>query len=301
MSKKFGRNYIVTIDPKDGQPPLKITMPLTIRFWIQRTALSSQNTLTLDIFNLSETNRTRLYQDNWIPGLDPTLTKETTPGRTIKVEMGYDTLYQVFNGTIQEASNAREGTNIVTRIEAWDNKFDIAATQTFQTLSANQTVGQVLGYLIGQFPNLKQGAIGSFPTVMPRPVALAGSTWDLIKKYSNNNVFIDNGKVYCLAPSEVVQGTPYEINSSTGLLETPRRMDNTLLVTMLLETGITMATQVKLESSIAKVYNSQNSLYKVIGIRHDGIISGAVNGRAITTLTLNAPNKFKGFSQVQGQ
>lgn len=295
---KFGRNFRVTIDPKDGKPPIIVTMPFTIRFWVKRMALSDMNTLSLDIYNLSEANRARIYQDNWQYGLDPAINTDTAPGRNVTFELGYSNLYRVFSGVIQEASSAREGVDLVTRIEAWDNKYDIAATQTFQTLESGQSIASILSFLIGQFPTLKPGAVGNYPDKLSRAVVLNGSTWDLLKKYSNDQVYIDNGKVYVLQDAEVIGPKIYTVNDGTGLLETPRRREGTLTATMLLESGIDMFTRVNLESSVNKIYNGQ---YKVIGVCHEGVVSAAVNGPARSTLTLLAPGKFKNFVEVKAQ
>lgn len=299
MTQKFGRNFRITIDPKDGKPPILITMPFTIRFWLQRMALADLNTMSLDIYNLSKANRDRIYQDQWIPGIDPTLQTDTVPGRTITVELGYQNLYRVFTGVIQEASTAREGTELITRIEALDGRFSIANTQTYQTLESGQSIANVLQALINEFsPNLTLGAIGDFPTVLNRSVTLNGPTWDLLEKYSDNNVYIDNGKIYVLRDNEVLSGQISTINDSTGLLETPRRADGQLIVTSLLEPSIEMFTQVNIQSSVNTLYNGQ---YRVSGVRHEGTISGAVGGRCTTTLTLIAAQKFGGFKSVAGQ
>lgn len=284
MSKKFGRNYRITIDPKDGGAPIVITMPFTIRFWINRQGQSSLNTMSLDIYNLSQANRARIYQDNW-----------NVMNRTIIIEMGYDNLYRVFSGTIQEANSAREGVDEVTRIEAWDNLSEISQTQTYQSLDKGQSVANIIKFLIGQFTVLKTGAVGDFPGTLPRSVALNGSTWDLLKKYSSNQAYIDDGKIYVLQDAEVVGTGSYNVDDSTGLLGTPRRSEGTLTVPMILETGIPMFGMVKLTSTVNPVYNGT---YKVQGIRHEGTISGAINGQAITTLTLLAPNKFRSFVTV---
>lgn len=298
MTQKFGRSFRITIDPKDGGDPIVVTMPFTMRFWLQRMALSDLNTLSLDIYNLSATNRARIYQDAWVLGTDPSLSSDSAPGRTVTVELGYQNLYRVFSGIIQEASTAREGTDLITRIEALDGKFDIAATQTYQTLESGQSVANVIKYLIGQFPTLTLGAVGDFPTILNRPVALNGPTWDLLQKYSEGNVYIDNGKIYVLRDNETLQAASLLINDATGLLETPRRAESTLTVTTLLEPGVEMFQSITLQSSVNPVYNGD---YKVIGVRHEGVISGAVNGRAVTTLTLNAPQKFGQFKPVAGQ
>lgn len=283
--KKFGRQYRVTVDPADGLPPIVIELPFTVEFWIERNIASDLNILTLELFNLSEDNRRRIYQDRY--NLDAI--------RTIIVEAGYSTLYQIFNGRIFYASSSREGVEIVTRIEARDGSFDVASTQTFETFQAGQTVGDLIRHLCGQFPNLKIGAIGNYDDVLTRPVALNGNTFDLLKTYSGGQVYIDDGKIYVLKNNEVVGGDEYMINDASGLLETPRREDSVLLVTLLMEAGVKINQMVKLQSSILPIYNGE---YKVIGISHQGVISSAVSGRCVTRLTLLHPDLFKNFNQV---
>ena len=297
MSRKFGRSYRITIDPKDGGDLIVITMPFTIQFWIQRNTYSDLNNLTLDIFNLSESNRNRIFQDRYDIGVKQP--NGSFVGREIKLEIGYSTLYQVYDGTIFQASSAREGTNIVTRIQAMTGNFDVATTQTFQTLDGSQTLGDVFKALIGEFPNLKLGAIGDFPTTRPRPWVINGNVYDWIKQHSDQNVFIDNGKVYVLKPSEVLEGQVRLFDSSTGLLETPRRDDGFLSITTLLEAGVNVADTCEIASTIQTAYNGQ---YKVAGVQHQGMISGAVCGTCRSTFSLIAAQFFKqGLVKVSGQ
>ena len=163
MMEKFGRNYRLTIDPKDGLAPIIITMPFTIEFWLQRNTLADLNRLSIDIYNLSEKNRNRIYQDRFDFRLDAGDKADTAPGRTLVFEVGYSNLFRVFEGTIFEASSAREGTNIVTRIECRSGLYDVAASQTFQTIQSGKTVRDVIMFLIGQMPTLSVGAVGDFP------------------------------------------------------------------------------------------------------------------------------------------
>lgn len=287
MTQKFGRNYRLTIDPKDGGEPIVVTMPFTVQFWVQRNTLSDLNHMSIDIYNLSDATRSRIFQDIY----------DMTENRTVVFEAGYGTLYRVFLGRIIQASSAREGTNIITRIEAMDGHFDVAASQVFQTLQGGQTLGSVLKFLIGQFPTLTLGAIGQSTDTLSRPVVLNGNTWDLLKQYSPGDIYIDGGRVYMLRNAETLPASAITIlNDSTGLLGTPRREQGVLTVETLLETGIDMAQVIQLQSSVQKVYNGS---YKVIGIMHQGMISGAVCGRARSIFTLQAPNQFGKYITVQ--
>lgn len=285
MTVKFGREYRLVIDPADGGEPILITLPFTINFDVQRNTLSSLNVMSLEIYNLSAANRARIFQDRF------DLSKE----RKISLEVGYTTLYRIFSGRIYEASSAREGVNIVTRIEARSGIFDVAASQTYQTVQAGQTVGDVLKTLIGQFSGLQLGAVGSFTDKLLRPAVLNGNTYNLLRIYSGNNVFIDNDRVYVLRDAETLAGQIIVLNDATGLLETPRRDDGFLVVTTLLEASVQIAAQVKLESSIQTIYNGQ---YKVVGLAHQGMISAAKSGVCRSMFQLLAPNKFKQFTQV---
>lgn len=294
MTQKFGRSYRLTIDPQDGGLPITVMMPFTIEFWVQRNTLADLNRLSIDIYNLSEANRSRIFQDRF----------DLTRNRTLIFEAGYSTLYRIFSGRIFEASSAREGNNIVTRIECRSGQYDVATSQVFQTLQGTPanplTLGSVFKSLIGVFPTLTLGAVGNFDQKMIRPVVLNGSTWDILKQYAPGQVYIDNNKVFVLQHAEVLaaDGNITVINDSTGLLDTPRRDDAFLTITTLLEAGINMAQLINLQSSIQKGYNGQ---YKVVGIQHQGMISGAVSGNCRSTFSLLAPNKFGAFVPVSTQ
>lgn len=302
MTEKFGRNYRLTIFPLDGGAPIIVTMPFTLNFRMQVDIGAELNRLELEVYNLSEANRQRIYQDRFVLGNyfdaagQPVLDAQGNDisQHNIVLELGYGTLYQVFYGRIFRASSAREGTNIVTRIEAFEGNPDVAGTQTFTTLQSGQTLGSVVKFLIGQFPNLTLGAVGDLPQVFHRPVVLNGNTWELLKRYSNDNVYISQGKVYVMKEYEVLDVTAI-MNAETGLLETPRRDEGMLILTTLMEAGIRLNQMVQLESIIQKEYNGT---YKVNTIIHQGTISGAVSGNCRSIFKLLAQNQFPNFTVV---
>ncbi len=289
MTVKFGRSFRLTLDLKDGQPPIVVTLPFTIRFSVNRDIFNALNSLTLEIFNLSEAQRNRIFQDRYIGG---------PPAKRVTLEVGYSTLYLVYDGVIFRASSARDGTNITTNIECLSGRVDIAGTQTFATLQSGQTIGSVLRFLAGEFEGITLGAIGDYgDQTLSRPVVLNGATWELIKQWSNDTVYIDNGKIYCLQNFEVLPGVT-TVNDATGILATPRRDQGYLLVQTLLEPGIDIKQQVELQSSVQPNYDGN---YSVIGLVHRGIISDGVNGDCRTILKLLAPNQFGQFTTVQPQ
>lgn len=285
MIQKFGRRFRLTIDPADGNPPIIITMPFTIQFWIERSNMASLNKFSVNIANLSLENRRRIFQDRF-NYQENIVNGQNLGWRTVLLEAGYSQLYTIFSGNIFEAGSSRSGTEIITRIEGRTGVYDTASTFINETFQAGQTVGQLLRYLAGKFPTISIGAIGNYPTVFNKPVALNGLVWELIQTYSEGRAFIDNDKLLIVHEYEIPDIETYEINDSTGILETPRRGEANIVVTTLFEPGITLEQPVVLNSSIEPVYNGN---YKVIGIDHAGIISGAVSGELRTMLTLLQP------------
>jgi hypothetical protein len=294
--QKFGRNFRLTIDPKDGGAAIVISLPFTCRFWVNRNIYASLNNLSIDIYNLSLGNRKRIYQDR--NDLQENIVNGQNLGRRSAVlEIGYgNLLYQVFSGDILQASSAREGVDIVTRIEAFTTVFDVASAQSNKTI-APTSLANLFKSLIGDFPNLQYGYVGDWPQMLPRSVVLNGNTWALIQQYSGGKCFIDNGKVYIMQDNEALaNGEIPSIDESSGILETPRRESAFLTVTTLLEAGIKINQLVNINSLVEPGYNGQ---YKVVGIQHAGVISAAVSGDCRSTFSLNAP-KFFSYTEVQG-
>lgn len=277
MSRKFGRNYRITIDLGEGDP-IVVTMPITVQFTVQRRQLSSLNTLSVDIYNLSERVRELIFQEFY----------GSERRKTIKIEAGYDTLSLLFEGDIFEAFSKRDGTNVITSIYSQSGSWDVSQKEVYTTLSKGQTVGDVMDFLIDQFDFVERGAVGEFTEVLQRPVTLAGNVWELLKKYSDNQVFIDNNNVYVLQRYETLEGEIPSINKDTGILDTPRRQGGFLQVTTLFEPRLIIGQYCDLKSDIAPIYNGD---YKVVGLQHMGMMSEAVGGNLQTVVDLYIENR----------
>ncbi|TDE17721.1 baseplate hub protein [Dyadobacter psychrotolerans] len=278
---KFGRQYRLTLEMDDGQQAIIIEPPFTLQFSVERNALASLNAATLIIYNLSEITRGRILHDRF----------DTTKLRTVILEVGYETLATIFVGTIRSAGSMRQGSNIITTVIADDGGFDTTNTLSFETIQAGATIGDVVKTLIGDFPNVNQGVVSGMDAKLSRPVVLDGNTWEQIKKYTKLSAFIDLNKVHVIQDNEVIIGELDVIDSSTGLLETPRREESYLSVTTLLEPRIIIGQAISLESTIAPVYNGQ---YKVIGASHQGIISEAIGGQCQSRFSLLMGNQLYG-------
>lgn len=288
MTQKFGRNFRLTIDPSDGLPPIVITLPYTIQFWVERDTLASLNQFSVEIYNLSKATRRRIFQDRW--DLRPNqVNGASQPPRTAMLEIGYATLYNVAQGQLWQASSSRRGTDIVTRIEGRSAFSDLVTAQITESYQAGNSIIGLFNHLIGQFPNLTPGVTlnpTTWPQTFNRPVALNGLVWDEIKKYSKNNVYIDNGKVYIMKQNDVLDMPALLLNDQTGIIDTPRRFQGRIVVTTLLEPIASISQTAQLNSSIEPVYDGT---YSIAGLRHEGIISEAVAGSARSTISLLQP------------
>ncbi len=270
---KWVRNYRITVDDFETGQSTIIEPPFSIRFSINRSAMSSLNSMNLQITNLAERTRNAIFKDRF-----------TNVYRKVTVEAGYgDQLFLIFSGDIFEANSTRQGTEFITSINARDGGFDTATTKSFVTLEKGTKYQDFLKRLMAEFPNLSPGAVGDFEGEFRRPVVVDGNTFEIIKKYSDGKVFIDLGKINTIKDNEVLEGDVPLINADTGLLETPRRDESYLTITTLFEPRIFMGQVVEIDSKILPVYNGQ---YKVIGVTHEGIISEAVGGQCQSTFNL---------------
>lgn len=292
---KFGRNFVLTIQVDDAGTLLTIKPPFTIEFDITRNILTSANVCQIRIYNLSAKNRDLIRFDFSNYG---TL-------RQISLRAGYGTnLPVIFAGNVTQAWSVREGVNFITTIECFDGGYAfvngiIPSTTIFPSGTQVQSVYQTL---MGYLPGTTFGAIGpSFiadasgsPFVTSRSTSYDGNTADTLNELSGNAFFIDNSKSYILGNSECLNGQVALINSQSGLLGTPLRENNTVTFDMLFEPGIVMGQYIQLQSTTNTALNNNNNnvtlnnnlngYYKIVSIKHRGMISESVCGNAITTL-----------------
>lgn len=289
---KFGRNYRLRVSDQETGDSVTITLPITIKFTVQRYTGSTLNVIKADIYNLSENVRNFLFQEKW-----------SDRRKQIVFEGGYDTLSTLYIGELWTGNSYRSGADIVTTIEGRSSVWDLDNSTVYTTLNNANTVGDVIQFLAGQFKDtIPVGAIGEWPAQLLRPVTLNGNTWNLLKQYSDGTAFVDNGKIFVLRRNETIEGDLLTITQENGLLSTPVRRDLNIQVNILFEPRIVMNQEITLAiqntqflSGVGSVYNGT---YKVFGIQHQGTISEAENGSCITTIELYAGGiEFKSVGQ----
>lgn len=278
---KWKRTYTLTVEGTNDTHVIEY--PLTLTFNISRNVLASANTAHITIYNLREAVRRDIFQDRFdLPSIANL--------RTIQLEAGYEnepSLPTIFRGDIRWAYSYRVGVNWLTEIEAFDNGGAILNGQYSTTRGAGWNVRDVLKDIIGSMPGTSVGAISDFTSQNSRGLTLVGNSWDLVNRVVkiDGSAFIDNGSAHVLKPNDYIDGYNAEfplITSETGMKGTPRRYNSVLEVPVIFEPRAKVGQIVEI-NSLAREYNG---IYKVNGVKHDGMISGAEAGDAETTLSL---------------
>jgi hypothetical protein len=273
---KFGRIYELTIEiDEKTKESVIIRNPITMQMNVTRNTLASANTANITIFNLAEKTRKRIYHDRI----------DTLTYRRIVLKAGYEGNSPIiFRGQLRMAYSSRQGTEWVTKIEAFDGGDAIINGFTSRTIPANVQTKDVLSKLISDMPHVNGSVIGDFTNTTSRGMALMGNSWNiagtLIGDEGHN--FIDNEKVIIKKFDECIAGDITVINSATGLLETPQRQDERLDIKMLFEPRIVIGQIIELQC-LETIFNGQ---YEVIGFQHTGIISESQGGACTTTMNL---------------
>ena len=277
---KFGRNYYLSVQGAAGET-LIIQPPFTIEFDITRNILSSQNFSSIRIYNLALNTRNELRKDAW--AYDDL--------RTVVLKAGYgNNLPIIFAGNISQAWSVREGVNFITQIECFDGGFAFTNGVTTQNFPEGTNQETVIDTLVNSLSPLgvTPGVIGSYPGQNQRANSYTGSTTDILTELTGGGFFIDNGKVHCLGDSECLNGEIQIIDSSSGLLGTPVRENTYLNFEILFEPRLIIGQKIKLQSITGANFNS---FYKVVSLKHKGMISPAVCGDATTSVGVFAPTQ----------
>jgi len=277
---KFNRKYLLLVQTIDGST-LEIKLPFTIEFDITRNILTSANVCQIRIYNLNKRNRNLLRFDISNYG----------ELRGIELRAGYgENLPIIFSGNISQAWSVREGVNFISQIECFDGGYALANGTFDQQFIAGTPQRNILDSMLENLPGVSRGVVGEIEGDISRGNSYSGNTSDLINQLAPNKFFIDNKKANILGDSECLSGTLNVINSDAGLLGTPIREQTIVNFDMVFEPRLIIGQQINLESSSDDSFNGS---YKIISIKHRGMISESVSGDAITSCGL-----FKGASAL---
>ena len=299
---KFGRSFVLRIEANqdknganvdaDGNSWVEIKSPFTCEFTISRNNLSATNNATFVIYNLGPDNRNRIYKDVY----------DTNNLKAVQFFAGYaekagDLLPRCFNGTVKLAYSQRNGPDFRTMIEAFDgyNSFGVPSVSVSipaGTKPSDQilAVSQELSKKIGSTIPVSMG--DKFSDIPKRALAIMAAPGDALEQITGGNAYVDNQAIYALDHADCLDGDVRLIDFNNGLIGTPRKSETMVEIDMLFEPRIKPSQWIELKSLSDPRFDG---LYKVTAITHKGVISGAVGGDCVTSLTLVL---VKGFSVV---
>lgn len=277
--KKWTRNYVLTVQVDHrALDYIDITSPLTLDFNIKRSCNASANRATFTLFNLSESTRRKIFMDRY----------QTLYYKGVELRAGYGDNREewplIFKGNIEQAFSKRNGVNYETTINAFDGGFAYRNGHTERAFAEGTPDKQIIQTLLNDLPGIKKGAIGKFDAKLPRANSFNGNTMKLLNDISEGHLFIDLEKLNCLRRYEGLSGNLTTINADSGLLGSPLREESFLTFTMIFEPRLQIGQFVKLVSQTETTFNGT---YKVIGLEHNGTISGAQSGKCTTKVSLN--------------
>lgn len=276
MANKFGRFYKLLVEKNDGGT-LELGLPFTIEFDINRNTQTSTNVASIRVYNLSRTNQAQIRHD------------ETNYDnfKAVQLYAGYnDNPPLIFVGTIFHGWSVREGTNIITQMECHDGGIALTNGTVSKTYPRGTFIRDIILDLISTLSTdgLSLGIVGDFPGFLDKANTYSGNTINILRDITGGALFIDNAKVYALKDNENIKGTLQVITSDTGLLGTPVRQQSYINFDMLFEPNLIAGQKVELKST--RNVDNINGTYKINSIHHQGVISEAVCGNAITSVGL---------------
>lgn len=263
--------------------PIVIKNPFTLIFNINRAQQSSSNIGNFQIYNLSQTTRTQLYKDRTGQGAL----------RRMVLKAGYETgaMATIFDGNIQYCVSyrAQGQTNFITEIQAYDYGFvrvnAISSITKLGKINKQDIINQLIADIINASPTdhaLSRGYIHKYTDVQYNR-SLSGNSWDLLCEETQQMCSIDCGKINVLLDDDTFLSSISTIDSSTGLLGSPKRSLTWTEIELLFEPSLVVGQTITLNSSSSQIYNG---VYKIVGINHFGTISDAIGGKCQSNISL---------------
>lgn len=257
---------------------------LTLKFQINRSIFEDVNSMTVEIYNLAPDHYNQLFFDFF-----------NEQRRSIVLEAGYkgQVLSTIFVGDVWSCYTERQGSNIITKIEALVGikSFSKQIDATLWGATRNQILRTAAKDMAMNI-NIYSGEDVKFN----RSVSLAGNAYGIIQQYSGGSAYVDNGEINVLENQDAIEGDVVLINDESGLLGVPKHEDALLTVDMIFEPRIVIGQLVEIKSRIMPPFDGQ---FKVYGIKHQGIISDAVSGSATTTLEMMVGTQVYGRFHVK--
>lgn len=261
---------------------LEIKYPVTLRLETNYNPFSQTNTGKFQLYNLSPQTQNLLHKDFY----------DLKKYVRMKLYAGYqNSMPVIFYGDFIQCYSVRPSGSVdfITTIEANDMQYVLLQGFNNSTFSENTSPENLIQSLMYDIPNLKIGYISKEIKPLQSNQTFLGNMYDLIRdEYPDLQLFINQDEINILADYEVLPGDIQVITSKSGLLGSPTRAQAYFVLDTIFEPGIKIGQQVVVISQTTKY---MNNAYKVVGVKHSGVISPVESGKLITQLTLYMGDK----------
>lgn len=276
---KLCREYLVRIETPEGER-IEIQNPISIEFTTSQSVDSKQNNINAVFYNLSKNTRNAIYKDRF----------NTLEYWKMQLFAGYrgGDFYEIFRGNIQEAFSEKKGPEWITTIDAYDGAWAIQNSDISITVSKGSDTKKIIERCIESMPGLMSGIIGGENKTSDRGEVLVGNPFDIITEQTNGKAFIDGETINVLDDQEVFGGERFLIDQYQ-LLETPKKRETFLEV----KTFFSPEIRVGYLCDIQSAEDRFSGTYRIIGLKHNAVISSAEAGDASTTLSLDYSAAYK--------
>lgn len=306
----------------EGNQELIIRPFFTIKFTIDSGVYASMNKISIDIYNLWKDTREKIYYDAVLHSAvykrivlyagysDADFSRFNQSVISGDIKSSINGLPLVFCGRFTRAYSYRQGTEMITHIEAFDlpEKNEIEISTEFKEGSTHK---EIVNFLAEKLEIEEKNVLidKEFSFTLARNKSFNNTTaWEAVNNLVNSvNYQILQQKGDNAALFRLYYDYPYlailrddrylkigytNINSSTGLLSTPIREGAKVTFKTLFEPMFRCGGYVNLYSRTTQ--SGINGILKVIGYKHQGTISPVVSETLTTDFTC-----FLGIDQLQ--
>ena len=261
---RFNRNYELEVNGVAVRPPMRVS------FSANKAVSGGLNKLTVQVFNLKESNRLALAKD----------AEDNTKNMPISFKVGYgDSLGLLFRGTVHRGINTRKGPDIVTELVCLDGGFDYLNSFTSKTVRGKS---KAVDAVLADMPNTGKGKITKQQELI-RPRVMVGASARLLDELLDEGEtwYIDNEQLHIIKNNEVVSRFIPVVNSETGLLTTPSRENSKITFETLMNPSLKIAGLCSVESKSAP---HLDGVYKIDAIGYSGDNYGSDWTQSVTAI-----------------
>jgi hypothetical protein len=213
---------------------------LRVVFDIERTSTSEPNKCKMAIYNLTKDSRALAEKEKM----------------QVILQAGYGGRNEtIFQGDVGRAMSRREGADIITEFEAGDGEAaynDSTVNKSFAPGVNFQTALNFVSQSFGLPVKVQQGVQNE---TFANGLTLSGSSKDKLDELTSKQGLIwsiQDGAIQILKPGEGTGEEAVLLSSSTGLIGSPKKKDNGIEVTSLLNPKIKPDRPVLLQSNFVR-------------------------------------------------